>query len=509
MTNEDRDTHTLDSSRARGESVLFDPPQTSDPFAGSSLFEEILSEAKLARADESYAVARQGVEAFVAGMLSPDKAGQRIDRAAVDEMIAEIDERISAQVNAVLHAPEVQKVESTWRELKFLVDRVDFRENVKVEVINLSKDDLIADFEDAPELVKSGLYRTVYSSEYGTFGGNPYGLLVANYDFDPGPRDMLLLRGCAAVAAMAHAPFIANASPRFFGSESFLGLPALKDLRSLFEGPQYARWNAFRDSDDARNVGLCLPRFLLRLPYSQETIPSKTFNFQEDVVGSHDKYLWGHASMAFASRVADSFAKYRWCPNIIGPNSGGTIDDLPLHNYDAMGDVQTKIPTEIQLTERREFELSEEGFIGLTYRKGTDNACFFSANSPQRPKLFGNSEEGRSEETNYRLGTQLPYMFIISRLAHYIKVLERERIGSSRERADLERELNKWVTQYVVTMDNPTPNVRAQRPLREAQVTVEDVPGQVGWYRCNLKVRPHFKYMGADFTLSLVGKLDK
>lgn len=474
-----------------------------------SLLEQILSEAKLDKADENYAIARQGIETFIAAMLSPDKSGQRIDRAAIDATIAEIDQRISTQVNEVLHAPELQKLESTWRELKLLVDRVNFRENIKVEILNLPKDDLLADFEDSPELVKSGLYRTVYSSEYGTFGGSPYGMLVANYEFDQGPQDMQLLRSCAAIAAMAHAPFIANASPRFFGSETFLDLPRLKDLRSQFEGPQYARWNAFRDSEDARNVGLCLPRFLLRLPYSQETIPSKSFNFTEDVIGQHDSYLWGHASIAFATRVADSFAKYRWCPNIIGPNSGGTIDQLPLHTYEAMGEVQSKIPTEIQLTERREFELAEEGFMGLVYRKGTDNACFFSANSPQRPKLFGNSDEGKSAETNFRLGTQLPYMFIISRLAHYIKVLERERIGSSRERADLERELNKWISQYVVTMDNPTAAVRAQRPLREATVTVEDVPGQAGWYRCNLKVRPHFKYMGADFTLSLVGKLDK
>ena len=481
---------------------------TTEADAGS-LLEQILSEAKLDKADENYAIARQGIETFIAAMLSPDKSGQRVDRAAIDATIAEIDQRISTQVNEVLHAPELQKIESTWRELKLLVDRVNFRENIKVEILNLPKDDLIADFEDSPELVKSGLYRTVYSSEYGTFGGSPYGMLVANYEFDQGPQDMQLLRSCAAIAAMAHAPFIANASPRFFGGDTFLDLPRLKDLRSQFEGPQYARWNAFRDSEDARNVGLCLPRFLLRLPYSQETIPSKSFNFTEDVIGSHDRYLWGHASIAFATRVADSFAKYRWCPNIIGPNSGGTIDQLPLHTYEAMGEVQSKIPTEIQLTERREFELAEEGFMGLVYRKGTDNACFFSANSPQRPKLFGNSEEGKSAETNFRLGTQLPYMFIISRLAHYIKVLERERIGSSRERGDLERELNKWISQYVVTMDNPTAAVRAQRPLREATVTVEDVPGQAGWYRCNLKVRPHFKYMGADFTLSLVGKLDK
>ncbi|HVZ36656.1 MAG TPA: type VI secretion system contractile sheath large subunit, partial [Polyangiaceae bacterium] len=408
----------------QNQATLADAQATETSASEGSLLEQILSEARLDKSDETYSIARQGVEAFIASMLAPDKSGQRIDRAAIDAMVAEIDRRISAQVNEILHAPAFQQLESTWRELKLLVDRVDFRENIKVEILNLAKEDLSADFEDAPELVKSGLYRTVYSSEYGTFGGSPYGLLVANYDFDQGPQDMQLLRDCAAVAAMAHAPFIANASPRFFGGDSFLELPRLKDLRSLFEGPQYARWSAFRDSEDARNVGLCLPRFLLRLPYSQETIPSKSFNFQEDVIGHHSRYLWGHASVAFATRVADSFAKYRWCPNIIGPNSGGAIEQLPLHNYEAMGEVQTKIPTEIQLTERREFELSEEGFIGLVYRKGTDNAAFFSANSPQRPKLFGNSDEGRSAETNYRLGTQLPYMFIISRLAHYIKVLE-------------------------------------------------------------------------------------
>ncbi|MET0286715.1 MAG: type VI secretion system contractile sheath large subunit [Polyangiales bacterium] len=475
----------------------------------ASLFGQILAEAKLARGDETYAVARQGVEAFVGAMLAPERRGERVDRAVVDAMIAEIDRRIGAQVNEIMHAPEFQSLESTWRELKLLVDRVDFRENVRVEIVNLPKQDLAADFEDSPELVKSGLYRTVYSSEYGTFGGHPYGALIANYEFDQGPQDMALLRQCAAVAAVAHAPLIANASPRFFGSDSFLDLPRLKDLRAQFEGPQYARWSSFRDSEDARNVALCLPRFLLRLPYGQDAQVSKTFNFEEDVTGHHERYLWGHASIALATCIASSFAKYRWCPNIIGPTAGGAVEQLPLHNYEAMGDLQTKIPTEIQLTERREFELSEEGFVGLVYRKGADNAAFFSANSPQRPKSFGGSEEGRSAETNYRLGTQLPYMFIVNRLAHYIKVIERERVGSARERADLERELNQWVGQYVITMDNPSPSLRAQRPLRDARVEVVDLPGQPGWYRCNLKVRPHFKYMGAEFTLSLVGKLDK
>ena len=235
----------------------------------------------------------------------------------------------------------------------------------------------------------------------------------------------------------------------------------------------------------------------------------KAFNFTEDVVDSHDKYLWGHASLALTTRVADSFAKYRWAPNIIGPQSGGSVDNLPLHQYEAMGSLQSKIPTEISLTERREYELSEEGFIGLTYQKDRDNAAFFSANSTQRPKFFGQSADGKAAETNFRLGTQLPYMFIMTRLAHYIKVLQREQIGSWKERSDLERELNNWINQYVADMEDPAPSVRSSRPLRAAKITVSDVEGQPGWYRCGIQVRPHFKYMGASFTLSLVGKLDK
>ncbi|CAM3067671.1 type VI secretion system contractile sheath large subunit [Corallococcus sp. ZKHCc1 1396] len=475
----------------------------------NSLLDEILSEAKLKPRDEGYDIARKGVQAFITEMLAPDRGEERIDKALVDAMIAEIDQRMSAQVNEILHDKQFQTLESSWRSLRFLVDRVDFRENTRVEMLNVSKADLLKDFDDAPEVVKSGLYRIAYSNEYGVFGGKPYGLITGNYDFGPGPQDVDLLRKCASVAAMAHAPFIANASPEFFGEESFLNLPNLKDLKSFFEGPQYARWHSFRESEDARYVGLCLPRFLLRLPYGEKTVPVKAFNFTEDVVGHHDRYLWGYASTAFATRVTDSFGKFRWSPNIIGPQSGGAVETLPLHQYEAMGEIQTKIPTEIMLTERREFELSEEGFIGLVFRKDADNAAFFSANSTQKPKFFGSSPEAKAAETNYRLGTQLPYMFIMTRLAHYVKVLQREQIGSWKERADLERELNQWMSQYIADMDDPAPAVRSRRPLRAARVTVEDVEGQPGWYRCNLQVRPHFKYMGVSFTLSLVGKLDK
>lgn len=474
-----------------------------------SLLDEILNEGKIKPSEEGYDVVRRGVQHFIAEMLAPGRQAERVDKNIVDAMIAEIDSRLSAQINAIIHHPDFQKLESAWRSLKFLVDKVDFRENIRVEMLNCSKEDLLNDFEDSPEVPKSGLYKIAYSREYGTFGGKPLGLMVGNYEFDAGPQDIALMQKIASVAAMSHAPFISAASPKMFGQESWEALPNMKDLKSHFEGPQYARWHAFRESEDARYVGLTMPRFLLRLPYGASTVPVKSFNFEEDSTGSHDKYLWGNAAVAMATRVADSFAKYRWCPNIIGPQAGGTVEDLPLHQYEAMGEIQTKIPTEIQLTERREYELSEEGFIGLTFRKDSNNACFFSANSVQKAKYFGQSPEGREAETNYRLGTQLPYMFIMNRLAHYLKVLQREQIGSWKERPDLERELNAWIGQYVADMDDPAPGVRSRRPLRKAAIEVKDVEGQPGWYRCDLKVRPHFKYMGAAFTLSLVGKLDK
>jgi type VI secretion system protein ImpC len=458
-----------------------------------SLLEQMLEDAKVRPSDEAYGTTALGLKQLLREMLTPDKKGARVDKKAVDRMIAEIDEQLTKQVNEVLHQPDVQKLESSWRGLKYMVDNVDFRENSKVEFL----------------IPKSGLYQKAYAREYGVFGGSPVGLIVGNYDFDHRQGDIELLRNCAAVAAMAHAPFIANASPTFFGCDSWVEVPKLRDLQAIFESPKYAAWNSFRDTEDARYVGLTGPRFLLRRIYGEESIPVKEFNFEENSTGNHDAYLWGGSATAFATRVAESFARYRWCPNIIGPNAGGAVENLPLHQYEAMGELQTKIPTEAQLTLRREFELSEQGFIGLTYRKDTDNAAFFSANSAQRPKRFPDTPEGKKAETNYRLGTMLPYVFIITRLAHYLKVLQTEHIGSWKERADLERELNKWISQYVTEMDNPAPAIRARKPLREARVVVESVEGQPGWYRVKLEVRPFFKYMGADFTLSLVGKLDK
>ncbi len=491
------------------ETTTADPTVAASPSGEPSLLNEILAETHKRPGEEAYEDAKRGVVAVVTQLVQRKADSSQIDRALVDMFIAEIDSKLTAQVNEILHHPTFQKLEAAWRGLKFLVDRVDFRENIRVELLNCSKEDLLHDFEDSPEVPKSGMYKIVYSAEFGTFGGRPYGAIMSLYEFGPGPQDIALLQKCASVATMAHAPFFATASPQFFGLKDYLNIPNLKDLRALFEGPQYTKYNAFRDTEDARYVGLLLPRFLLRLPYGPSTVPVRAFNFEEDVVAKHDAHLWGAPTYAFATRLADSFAKFRWCPNIVGPQSGGTVENLVLHHYDAMGELQHKIPTEIMVTEKREFELSDQGFIALTYRKDTEDACFFSAASVQKPKTFANTEEGRQAEMNFRLGTQLPYMFIICRISHYIKVLQREQIGTWKERLDLEQELNSWLGNFVSDVEVASASVRARRPLRRAKVSVTEVPGNAGWYRVDLQIRPHLKYMGASFALSLVGKLDK
>jgi len=483
--------------------------EESEELAVSPLLGEIIESTQMTPQDDAYDLTMQGLHALVSQLASSGAVGEKVTKAVVDNMIAELDKKISIQLDEILHHPELQKVESLWRSLKFLVDRTDFRENNKIEILSVSKEELLEDFEDAPEVTKSGLYKLVYTKEYGQFGGEPYASMVGNYDFGSGPQDIKLLGYVASVAAMAHAPFLSAVAPSMFGLDSFEGIPQLKDLSSTFEGPQYAKWKSLRESEDARYLGLAMPRFLLRLPYGPDTEPVKSFDYHESVSNDNEHYLWGNVAFALSSKVSDSFAKYRWCTNIIGPQGGGAVEDLPLHLFEDMGEVQNKIPTEVLLSERREYELAEEGFIGLTMRKGSDNAAFFSANSIQKPKSFPNTKEGKAAQLNYTLGTQLPYMFIINRLAHYLKVIQRENIGLWKERIDLDRELNDWIRQYVVDMDNPLPGVRSRRPLRQAKITVDEVPGEPGWYKVGLNVRPHFKYMGASFTLSLVGKLDK
>jgi len=474
-----------------------------------SLIDEIVQQTKMKPSDEGYSITKQGVQAFIDELLKPQMEGEKVSSAIVDKMIADIDSKLSSQMDAILHNDKFQKMESSWRSLKSLVDKTDFRENIKLEMLNVKKEELQDDFEDAPEITKSTLYQLGYTAEFGQFGGQPYGLILGNYDFNSGSEDIALMQNLSSVSTMMHAPFIGAASPKMFGIESFAELPKLKDLKSIFEMPQYAKWRSFRESEDSRNIGLTVSRFLLRTPYGEETKKVKSFRYEEDVSGSNDDFVWGNSAFAFGSNVSKSFASYRWSSNIIGPQGGGAVEDLPIYNYESMGELQTKIPTEILISERRELELADEGFIALTMRKGSDNAAFFSANSVQKPKVFANTAEGKQAELNYKLGTQLPYTFIVSRLAHYIKVIQRENIGTWKSRGELEDELNNWIRQYVSNQDNPSAGVRSRRPLHKAEIVVSDVEGDPGWYKVSLKVVPHFKYMGSSFELSLVGKLEK
>ncbi len=475
----------------------------------ASLVADLLAQSNIKTTDASYATTKAGLGAFITEIISQQRTDEKVSTSLVDDLIREIDGKISLQMDEILHNSNFQNIESAWRSLKFLVDHTDFNENIRITMLNATKEELNQNFADAGDITLSSLYKTVYSDEFGQFGGQPYGAVIANIHFTADKEDIDLLRNLAAISAMAQAPLLTSVAPQFFGVDDFTQMPELKDINAIFESPIYAPWQEFRASEDARYVGLALPQILLRPPYGMDTIPVKNFSYTEAAQGDSKKFLWGNAAFALASRLTDSFAHYRWCANIIGPQGGGTVDNLPIYNFKSMGEIQQMIPTEILVTERREFELAELGFISLTMRKGSGNAAFFSANSAQKAKTFADTADGKAAETNFRLGTQLPYMFIITRLAHYLKVLERENIGSWKERSDVENELNTWLNQYVVDMENPLPEIRSRKPLKSASVIVEEVPGNAGWYRSTLKIRPHFKYMGAGFTLSLVGRIDK
>ena len=332
-----------------------------------NLLDEIMAQTKIAPNEEGYDVAKKGVAAFISNLLHNDQAAEPVNKNLVDQMLVELDRKISAQMDEVLHDESIQQMESAWRGLKLLVDRTDFRENNKIDLIHVTKSELLEDFEFAPETTQSGLYKHVYSSGYGQFGGEPTGAIIGNYAFTPSSPDIKLLQYMSSLGAMAHAPFISSVGPEFFGIESFEELANLKDLNSIFAGPKYTKWRSLRESEDARYLGLTAPRFLLRVPYDPIENPIKSFNYQEDVSQSHSHYLWGNTAYAFASKLTDSFAKYRWCPNIIGPQSGGSVEDLPVHAFESMGELQTKIPTEVLVTDRKEFELAEEGFIPEDY----------------------------------------------------------------------------------------------------------------------------------------------
>lgn len=453
---------------------------------------------------------RKGIAGIVQKASGLDPNRLTINKQVVDDFIAEIDQQISAQVNEVLHAKEFQELESAWRSLRYLVDNTEFRQNIRIEMMNASKVDLLEDFQDSPDWQKSGFFRTVYRDQYNTFGGNPYGLMVSNYSFDQRNPDCELLTEISRVAAVAKAPFLAAASPSMFGKkeESFTGLPRMAEMYEIFEQPQYTKWNAFRDSDDSRYVGLCMPRFMLRKPYTVSDQDVKDFTFEEDVrVENHDRYLWGNASFAMAGRMTESFANFGWYNSIVGPNSGGAVPNLPLHQYEAMGQTHTKIPTETLISEDMDVDLCNFGFIPLVMRKGSDNAAFFDAPSAKRVGKYPDTAEGKEDETRARLGMSLPYLMISCRIAHYLKVIWRENMGRVMDAEKMVTEINTWLKQYCRqgTLDD---KLAAKYPLKEIQVTATPVPGKPGMFKSEIQMVPHFKLKGVEIELSMVGQFD-
>ncbi len=429
---------------------------------------------------------------------------EKIDKALLDSHIARIDESISRQLDEVLHHPAFQEVESAWRGLKYLVERCDFKANTKVELLDVSKEDLREDFEEAPDTTQSGLYKHIYVNEYDTPGGEPITAIVANYEFDASAQDIALLTEVSRVSSVAHCPFLASVGTKFFGKEDVNEIPKIHDLSTYMDRAEYIRWKAFRESEDSRYIGLTLPRFLLRLPYGRDNIPVRSFNYEENVNGeSHDNYLWGNTAFAFAANMARSFKDNGWCVNIRGPESGGKVENLPIHMYDAGRGLQGKIPTEIIIPETRELEYANLGFIPLSYYKNSDYACFFSANSVQKPAEYNTPEA----TANSRINARLPYIFLVSRLAHYLKVLQRENIGSTKSRQVLENELNDWIQTLVTKMNDPDPELVATHPLRDGKVVVKEIPENPGFYSVELFVMPHFQIEGVDVRLSLVAQM--
>jgi len=385
------------------------------------------------------------------------------------------------------------------------MDQSETSDMLKIKVLNVSKKELLRDLQRAPEFDQSAMFKKVYEEEFGIFGGAPFAALVGDYEFGKHPEDIELLERVSNVAAAAHAPFLTAASNELFNLESYTSLDQPRDLGKIFDTTEYAKWKSFRASEDSRYVGMCLPRILGRLPYGPDTKPVEAFNYQEGVDGTeHNKYLWSNAAYALGARLTNSFAKHHWCAAIRGVEGGGLVDGLAVHNFRTDdGDVAMKCPTEVPITDRREKELADLGFIPLVHCKGTDYAAFFSVQSAQKPKLYDKD----AANANARLSAQLPYILAVSRFAHYLKAMMRDKIGSFMSRSQCETFLNQWISQYVLLDDDASAEMKSKFPLREARIDVSEIPGKPGAYRAVSFLKPHFQLDELSVSLRLVADL--
>src|SRR5215831_10677470 len=426
----------------------------------------------------------------------------------IESMIAEIDKRLSAQVNEILHHDDFQKLEGSWRGLHYLVNNTETDEMLKIRVLNVSKKDLGKTLKKYKGVAwdQSPLFKKLYEEEYGTLGGEPYGCLVGDYQFDHTPPDVELLGQIAQIAASAHAPFIAAASSTLAGMDSWQELSNPRDLAKIFGAPDYAAWRSLRESEDSRYVGLAMPRFLARLPYGAKTSPVEEFSFEEETHGGeHGTYSWANAAYAMAVNINRSFKMYGWCTRIRGVESGGAVEGLPTHTFPTdEGGVAMKCPTEIAISDRREAELAKNGFMPLVHRKNSDFAAFIGAQSLQKPFEYDDPDA----TANANLSARLPYLFACSRFAHYLKCIVRDKVGSFKERDDMQRWLNKWIMNYVDgDPAHSSESTKAQKPLAAAEVQVEEVEGNPGYYSAKFFLRPHYQLEGLTVSLRLVSKL--
>lgn len=470
-----------------------------------SLLDQIIDEGHIGRDTEQREASKKQITTLIEEVMKGTVTVSKDVEATISARIADIDELLSRQLNAIMHAPEFQKLEGSWRGLQYLVQQSETSTMLKLRVLNTSKQDLLKDLQKAPEFDQSALFKKVYEEEYGTFGGAPFGAMIGDYEFGRGPQDMELLEKISNVAAAAHAPFLSAASPEMFNLDSYTDLPNPRDMAKIFESTEYVKWRSFRESEDSRFVGLTLPHILMRLPYGPETVPVEAFNFKEDVDGKdHKKYLWGNAAYAMGARLTDAFAKYGWCAAIRGVEGGGLVEGLPSHTFSTDdGEIALKCPTEIAVTDRREKELADLGFIPLIYCKGTDFAAFFGAQSAQKAKKYDTD----AANANARLSTQLQYLMATSRFAHYLKSIMRDKIGSFMTRKNCEDFLNRWIKNYVVSTEEAGQDVKAKFPLKEARIEVTEVAGKPGCYKAVAFLKPHFQLEELTVSLRLVAEL--
>jgi type VI secretion system protein ImpC len=471
-----------------------------------SLLDQIVAHSRVARSDSEREHAKDIISELVREVMQGTVVVSDNLSVTLDARVAELDRLISEQLSEVIHHPDFQRLESSWTGLHYLCRHTSTGSMMKIKVFNTTKRELIRDFKTAIDFDQSALFKKVYEEEFGTFGGAPFGTLIGDFEISRQPEDMYFVEQMSHVAAAAHAPFISAASPEMFGLETFTDLGKPRDLSKVFDTVEYAKWTSFRESEDSRYVGLTVPRFLGRLPYNpKDGTTVEGFNFVENVDGTdHAKYLWVNAAYAFGARLTSAFENYGWCAAIRGVEGGGLVEDLPTHTFKTdQGEVALKCPTEIAITDRREKELSDLGFMPLVHCKNTDYAAFFGAQSAQKARKY----DSDAANANAVLAAQLQYIFSVCRIAHYLKSMMRDKIGSFASTGSVQEFLNRWIRQYVVEDDNATQETKAAYPLRAANVEVSEVPGRPGVYRAVSFIRPHFQLDELSVSLRLVAEL--